>query len=83
MTNLSSLDELNLDPTLDYTNSLNSLLNNDNDSPYNLYNIHSKYCDNPDFLKSFKNSKNNLLLSLNIQSLHSKHSNLKSFIMEM
>ena len=47
MTNLSSLDELNLDPTLDYTNSLNSLLNNDNDNPYNLYNIHSKYYDNP------------------------------------
>ena len=82
MTNLSSLDELNLDPTLDYPNSLNSLLNSDNDNPYNLYNIHSKYYDNPAFLKSFKNSKNNLLLSLNIQSLHSKHFNLKSFIIE-
>ena len=82
MTNLSSLDELNLDPTLDYTNSLNSLLNNDNDNPYNLYNIHSKYYDNPAFLNSFRNSKNNLFLSLNIQSLHSKHSSFKSYIME-
>jgi hypothetical protein len=46
-------------------------------------NITSRYYDINSFISRFKNSKNPIILSLNIQSLHSKYNELKSFINEL
>ena len=78
---LSSLDELNLDPALDYLTSLKTHFGNEDENPYNLYNIQSCYLDNQSFAHNLKNSNKPTFLGLNIQSLHSKYFNLKSFIL--
>ena len=78
---LSSLDELNLDPALDYLTSLKTHFGNEDKNPYNLYNIQSCYLDNQSFAHNLKNSNKPTFLGLNIQSLHSKYFNLKSFIL--
>ena len=78
---LSSLDELNLDPALDYLTSLKTHFGNEDENPYSLYNIQSCYLDNQSFAHNLKNSNKPTFLGLNIQSLHSKYFNLKSFIL--
>ena len=77
------LDELNRNLNLDYTASLNTLIENEDGNPYHLYNINSTFHDNLSFSSTFKSSKNPIFLNLNIQSLPSKHPNLESFISEI
>jgi hypothetical protein len=56
-------------------------------NPQNMYNvdinISSQYFDIPTFTSKFKNSKNPLILSINILSLQSKYNEFKSFILEI
>jgi hypothetical protein len=73
-----SLKDLNNDITLDAGDKLNSYIKDDeNVSHFFQTDIGSLYFDIDTFSKSFKNSKNPIFLSLNIQSLNSKYEKLK------
>ena len=49
-------------------------------SPYTLYNINSLYFDEQSISLTYSNSKQPLFLSLNTQSLLSKHESIKTFL---
>lgn len=49
-------------------------------SPYAEFNIQSAYYDEQSLIHSFANSRQPLFLSLNTQSLLSKHENIKTLI---
>jgi hypothetical protein len=73
---------LNLNPDYNSTTILNNHLNADYENPLNI-NIGSCYFNKFDFTKKFANSKNPIYLSLNIQSLMSKHESLKSLVCDL
>jgi len=51
-------------------------------NPYSEINLTSSYFDNDSFVQTFKTSKNPIFLSINVQSLPSKHGNLNVLINE-
>ena len=83
--NIFSINNLSVNPDFDF---LNTLLNQDgtdneddfSESPYVSTNISCTYIDPIDYSNSFKNLKNISILSLNIQSLSAKFSDLKELI---
>ena len=82
--NNSLLDRLNGDVSLNATNLLNNFLHEDeNISQFFVTNISTSYSDPESFKNCFKNCNKPLILSLNIQSLNSKFSDLKNFILEL
>jgi hypothetical protein len=47
------------------------------------YNVDSLYYDQPAFINKYKNHTQPLFISLNTQSLYSKHANLKSLLLDL
>jgi exonuclease III len=80
MTINQALVDLNNDANLDSNNLLLSLFDNELDNPYNMYNFESLYHDCDSFFNKIGNSRKPTILSLNIQSLQSKHESLLNFI---
>jgi Reverse transcriptase (RNA-dependent DNA polymerase) len=56
------------------------MFGNEQDNPYSLYNIDSQFHDNTSFCDLLSKTSNSTFLSLNIQSLQSKHEALLSFL---
>jgi hypothetical protein len=78
------LRDLNTDITLDATHSLNNyILADENVSQFFQTNIKSFYYDTETFINKFKSSTEPLILSINIQSLNSKHTSLKGYIQNL
>jgi hypothetical protein len=76
------IGSLNLIPDYDGTTLLNDYLNADQDSQLNI-NIGSNYLDPTSFTQKYAKSKKPLYLSVNIQSLMSKHELLKTFVTDL
>jgi len=78
------LDSLNSDPLLDATTSLNNLIHDDEViGQFFSKQVDSKYFDLNSFRDTFSKSKLPIILSLNIQSLQSKHADLKLFMSDL
>ncbi len=78
------LGVLNDNPDLDFIQSNSNFFQSDDSiNPYTDATISSKFYDNDTFSNKFKNSPNPLILNLNVQSLISKHFNLKTLILEL
>ena len=80
---VTRLGSLNANPNLDISNSintfnanLNNFLNEHDADPFDGYDINSVFYDEPTFTDKLKNSKNPLILNLNIQGLNSKFDKL-------
>ena len=73
---------LNLKPEYDSSLLLNNHLNEENDNFLNIT-LGSSYFDSLSFIKKFENTKKPIYLSLNVQSLMSKHEALKNLILEL
>ena len=84
--NLYSFDNLNNNPSFNFSNSLfnsDSLCedaNSPDDSPYSNLDILCNYFDENQFVSKFSGSNNFNLFSLNIQSLPSKYNALQDLI---
>jgi len=80
-TNITVLDDLNVDQSLDAKTYLNDYISNDeNISQFFQTYINSSYTDTKSFFDNYKKSTNPLLLSIIIQSLNSKFDSLKAFV---
>ena len=78
------LTNLNNDLNLNASYLLNSYFQDDeNIQQFFKTNLSSCYCDMQSFSNTYQNCKEPLFISLNIQSLNSKFSELKSFIAEL
>ena len=78
------LSELNGNPNLDFLKkSANYFEIDELPNPYSSVNIDSIYYDLSSFEHKFKNDANSLILSVNIQSLNSKFSNLNIFVNQL
>jgi hypothetical protein len=77
-----NLDALNSQADLDFFSSYNNIYRDIavNDDPYYGINISSNFHDKQSLSNTCANEKNGMYLSINIQSLMSKHSNLVSEI---
>ena len=86
-----SLGNISSNPQFDFLNNLNVLNNDqseafnflntdDSDSPYNLSTFHCNYYDEIEYCKTFKSEKRLSIMSLNVQSLSAKFSDLKDFL---
>jgi len=82
---MDNLDLLNQDLTLDLTQNLTNYYNTfeNFDNPYLNIEINSNYHDIQSFLNIPNVTESPVYLSLNTQSLNSKHANLKLFIEEL
>ena len=74
------LDTLNSNVDLCFLSKFNNSNDNNVPNPYNEYKINSSYYDNETFTGKVSNSKQPLFLSVNVQSLYSKHENIKTFL---
>jgi hypothetical protein len=85
MFNDLNLDALNSQADLDFFSSYNNIYRDlaVNDDPYYGINISSNFHDIQSLSNTCANEKNGMYLSINIQSLMSKHSNLVSEIADM
>ena len=79
--NTQLLNDLNSNPSLSVNSP--SLPTNDPTNPIPNCTIDSIFHDSSSFIREFQNSKSHILASVNIQSLHSKHQTLKSFLAEL
>jgi len=78
------LGQINANPNFDLTNVFNDyFLNDPETNPYAELTIDSIFYDNASFTDKFKNSQMPIFLSLNAQSLQSKHEKLCAFILEL
>ena len=82
-----SLGNISSNPQFNFLNNLNVLNNDqseafnflntdDSDSPYNLFTFHCNYYDEIEYCKTFKSEKRLSIMSLNVQSLSAKFSDL-------
>jgi hypothetical protein len=79
--NLRVLSDINANISLDLRTIANFLTNDDDwPNPYLHINLDSYFHDTESFVHKFKNQKNPLFLSINVQSLLSKHSSLSNFL---
>jgi hypothetical protein len=80
----NSLADINSNPLFDLKSVANYLFEHNDDedwpNPYSFINIDSRFYDPPSFTNKFKNNNNPIFISLNVQSLMSKHSALMDFI---
>jgi hypothetical protein len=77
------LADINSNPLFDLKSVANYLFEQDDDdwpNPYLHVNIDSCFHDIPTFISKFKNNNNPIFISLNVQSLLSKHAALSDFI---
>ena len=74
------LDTLNSNVDLCFLSKFNNSNDSNVPNPYNEYKINSSYYDNETFTGKVSNSKQPLFLSVNVQSLYSKHENIKTFL---
>ena len=71
------------DPNLDFIKQFSKLFNDDsdiNDSPYGNADLLCDYYDEDQFINKFKKNENNVIMSINVQSLHAKFAELSEFI---
>ena len=83
--NINLLDELNSKNIYDSSDYINQFIIDD-DSDFNIFsglNMKSIYYDITSFTNKFKNSKNPVIVSLNVQSIMSKFDRLSNFIYEL
>jgi hypothetical protein len=79
-----SLANLNDNPNYDLKNCAAFLFENDDwPNPYLDINIHSNFYDRESFSDTYANKNHPLFLSINIQSLMSKHEQLKNYILNL
>jgi hypothetical protein len=79
--NLRALADINDNISLDLRTVANFLANDDEwPNPYLHINIDSQFHDSDSFIKKFRNQKNPIFISLNVQCLLSKHSSLPNFL---
>jgi hypothetical protein len=74
---------LNNNPNLDFVSTNDVVLTDDFINPYKDANISSQFYDNMTFISKFKNSPFPIFLNLNVQSLISKHTTLKNFVLNL
>ncbi len=76
------IQQLNENISTDFSN-LNLLPDNNDidDNPYTNVDINSNFYDYNSFKCTYANSKQPIILNINIQSLQSKFSNLKTFLL--
>ena len=80
----NDLHTLNENNDLDFLFKFNNLLNDENeDSPYANVQIDSKFHDLDSFIINPSIVTAPVFLSINVQSLNSKHANLNEFILEL
>jgi len=76
-----AIDSINKMKKYNLLEELNLFFDNDNiPDPYDQSVINCKYYDEDSFLQNYKNTKNPIYMSLNIQSLNSKYTNLKNLL---
>ena len=86
-----SLGNISSNPQFNFLNNLNVLNNDqseafnflntdDSDYPYNLSTFHCNCYDEIEYCKTFKSEKRLSIMSLNVQSLSAKFSDLKDFL---
>lgn len=81
--NAFSIDSLTVNPSYDFLKNLHSSNDNDydyEDSPYNMNVFDCTYMDLGNYLNSYSNNPNITIMSVNIQSLSSKFSELNEII---
>ena len=77
------LDSLINDPNFDFFHQFNKFFDNDDDantSPYGNLNINCVYLDEEQFVVKYQNIGNLSIMSINVQSLQAKFSELNEFI---
>jgi hypothetical protein len=77
------LTTLQQDPNLDFIKQFSKLFNDDNeinDSPYGDSDLSCNYLDEDQFINKFKKSDKNVIMSINVQSLHAKFTELSEFV---
>jgi hypothetical protein len=82
--NNSALADINANNLFDLTTSANFLFEDDDwSNPYLNINFDSQFYDIDTFTNSFLNYSNPIFISLNVQSLLSKHESLNEFLSTM
>jgi Reverse transcriptase (RNA-dependent DNA polymerase) len=79
-----SLASLNSNPNYDFKNAAEFVFENDDwPNPYSYIDINSMFYDSDSFVEAFAGHPHPVFLTLNVQSLMSKHDKLKNFIMTL
>lgn len=84
LTNNCGADEINSIKTLDFTSVLETFFDHDeNENPYLNTSYSAGYLDIQKINTALKSQSDPIILSINIQSLNSKHQNLCQFLSDL